>query len=499
VSQYLALTIIVPVAGAAAIAAAHRWPNVREGVTLVTAATLALLVVGLVPSVLAGERPAGGGFTVIPGLRLALSVEPLGLLFALVASSLWIANSTFSIGYMRGNGEPRQTSFYVCFAIALASTMGVAFADNLFTLFVFYEILTLSTYPLVAHKKTDEAMTAGRLYLLMLMGSSVVLLLPAILWTLAVAGTLDFRPGGIIPAGTGALTVGVLLLLYIFGIGKAAVMPMHRWLPAAMVAPTPVSALLHAVAVVKAGVFAIVKVVVYVFGVEGLASSAGSAWLPYVAGVSVIAASMVALRQQNLKRRLAYSTISQLSYVVLAVSIFAPLSVVGAALHIVAHAFGKITLFLAAGSVYTAAHITEIGQMRGIGRRMPLTMGAFAVGALAMIGIPPTAGFLGKWFMLCAALQSGQWWPVAVIVVSTGLTAAYFLPIVYSAFFQAADHTACSSHQVAPAHGEARLAVLAGEAPWPILLGLGITSVGTIVLFFASDVPYRLARAVGGL
>ena len=388
--------IVVPLAGALMVAVSGRWPNLREAATLTAAAGLFLTVLAILPPVLAGGRPAVSLITVLPGLVLAFRVEPLGMLFALVASFLWIVNSLYSIGYMRGNDEPRQTSFYAYFAVALASTMGVAFAGNLFTLFLFYEALTLCTYPLVTHRRTDEAVRAGRLYLLLLLGTSFVLFLVAILWTLTIAGTLDFVPGGVLAGKAGPVATGVLLLLYVFGIGKAALMPVHNWLPAAMVAPTPVSALLHAVAVVKAGVFTVVKVLVYVFGIEFLAEIASGDWLIYVAGATVLTASLIALRQDNLKLRLAYSTVSQLSYVILAAAILTPLSTVGAALHIAAHAFGKITLFFAAGSIYTAAHKTEVSELAGIGRAMPWTMAAFAVGTLSMIGVPPTAGFPGQ-------------------------------------------------------------------------------------------------------
>jgi multicomponent Na+:H+ antiporter subunit D len=278
--------------------------------------------------------------------------------------------------------------------------------------------------------------------------------------------------------------IGGLLALYAFGIGKAALMPLHFWLPAAMVAPTPVSALLHAVAVVKAGVFTILKVVVYVFGADTLAGKGAGDWLVYVAGATVIAASLVALRQDNLKRLLAYSTVSQLSYVVLAAAILTPVSLVGAALHIAAHAVSKITLFFAAGSIYTAAHKTQISEMQGIGWRMPWTMGAFAIGALSMIGLPPTAGFLGKWFMLTGAMQTGQWLAVGVVVLSTVLNAGYFLPILVTAFQR---EPGANPHDEKHAHG---------EAPWPIVLALTATAIGTIALFWLPDVPLALARSM---
>jgi len=480
----VAVAVAEPFVGALVIPIFHERPNLREAVTLATAAVLFLAVLGALGPVLDGGRPQAEIINVAPGLELAFRVEPLGMLFALVASALWIVNSIYSIGYMRGNNEPRQTSYYVCFAVALGSTMGVAFAKNLFTLFLFYEALTLSTYPLVIHRRNAEAIRAGRLYLTLLLGTSLVLFLPAILATYALAGTLDFRPGGILAGKASSATVGILLALYLFGIGKAAVMPLHFWLPAAMVAPTPVSALLHAVAVVKAGVFAIVKVSVMTFGIDTLAVLGQSPWLTAVAATTVLAASLVALRQDNLKRRLAYSTVSQLSYVVLGVAILAPISLVGAAMHIATHAVSKITLFFAAGSLYTAAHLTEVSQLDGIGRRMPWTMGAFAIGSLAMIGLPPTAGFLGKWLMLTGAMETANWLAVGVIVASTVLNAGYFLPIVFRAFFRPL-----------PAHGHAHRA---GEAPWPIVVALTATAAGSVALFFAPQIPFTLAQLMIG-
>jgi multicomponent Na+:H+ antiporter subunit D len=469
--------LVVPLLGAVLIGLAGHWPNLREAVTLATAALLLASVAALVPHVLDGRRPGLKVLQVMPGLDLAFAVEPLGMLFALIASTLWIVNSIYSFGYMRANKEARQTPFYVCFALALAATMGIAFAANVFTLFLFYEALTLVTYPLVTHAGTDEARRGGRVYLAVLMGTSIMFLLPALIFTWSVAGTTDFRSGGIFGDRLDALALGGLLALYLFGIGKAALMPFHRWLPAAMVAPTPVSALLHAVAVVKAGVFSVVKVLVYVFGLGTLGAAGTIDWLLVAAGFTILAASLVALRADNLKRRLAYSTVSQLSYVVLAAALLAPLSVIGAVLHIAAHAFGKITLFFAAGAVYTAAHKTAVSELDGIGRRMPWTMGAFAVGSLSMIGLPPAAGFVSKWYMLSGAVASAHWAAVAVIAASTLLNAGYFLPIVYRAFFRPAADGA--TH---------------GEAPWPMVAAVVATAAGTVLLFFLPDLPLALAE-----
>jgi multicomponent Na+:H+ antiporter subunit D len=476
----IALALLVPIAAAVLLAACHRLPNVREAVTLLAAVALLAIVVSLLPAVLAGQEPQLKLLEPFPGLAIAFRVEAFGLLFALVASSLWIVSSVYSIGYMRGNEEAHQTRFYVCFALAIASTIGVAFSGNLLTLFFFYEALTFATYPLVTHHGNEEARRGGRTYLSVLLLTSTVFLFPAIAWTWLAAGTLDFVPGGILAGKLPEAAATVLLMLFMFGIGKAALMPFHRWLPAAMVAPTPVSALLHAVAVVKAGVFAVVKVAVFTFGLG--ASGANFDILACVAGFTILAASVVALRADNLKRRLAYSTVSQLSYVVLAVAVLAPLSIFGAALHLAAHAFGKITLFFAAGAIYTAAHKTEVSQLDGIGRRMPWTMAAFGIASLSMIGLPPTVGMLSKWYMVSGAFATQHWLALAVIVVSTLLNAAYFLPIVYRAFLKPA----------APGEPDH------GEAPWPMVAALAFTAFVTLALFFFPELPMSLASELGG-
>ncbi len=478
----LNLWILVPLAGALGIAATGRRPNLREGVTLVTALILFALVLSQLPDVLAGQRPEVRWLALFPGLEFALRLEPLGMLFALIASGLWIVNSIYSIGYMRGNNEQHQTRFYICFAIAIASAVGLAASANLLTLFVFYEVLTLSTYPLVAHKGTPEAKQGGRTYLAILMSTSIGLLLLALATTWTVTGTTEFTVGGILAGKVTGPAAGILLALFMYGIGKAALIAVHHWLPAAMVAPTPVSALLHAVAVVKAGVFTVVKVVVYVFGLDYVQVEPFTGWLVYVAGLTIVFASAVALRQDNLKRRLAYSTISQLSYVVMAAALFTPVAIMGAIVHIAAHAFGKITLFFAAGSIYTAAHKTEVSQLDGIGRLMPWTMGAFAIGALSMIGVPPTAGFVSKWFILGGAWEARHYFALAIIIVSTLLNTGYFVPIVYRAFFRSPPAEA--------AHG---------EAPLPIVLALTITAALALLMFLFPAWAISLAEPVAGI
>jgi len=475
--------LLIPLLAALLVGFFDKKPNLRDSISLVASLALLATVLSLLSIVLTGEQPTIVLLEIASGLHIKFELEPLGMLFASVAALLWPVNTLYSIGYMRGNKEQHQTRFYICFAIALSCTMGIAMAGNLLTLFIFYEFLTLSTYPLVTHKGNKEARKAGRVYLGILLSTSIGFFLLAILWTWHLTGTLDFKAGGILSGKVAGPELIILLFLYIYGIGKAALMPMHRWLPAAMVAPTPVSALLHAVAVVKAGVFSVVKIVVYIFGLDTLKLSAGADWILWIAGFSILSASIIALQQDNLKRRLAYSTISQLSYVILAVFILAPLSTAAAALHIAAHAFGKITLFFAAGSIYTASHKTNISQLNGIGYRMPWTMTAFTIGAISMIGLPPTAGFLSKWYMLMGAFQAQQVFAVLVIIASTLLNAAYFIPIIYAAWFKQPDQSSESKH---------------GEAPWPIVMALMITSLLTLLLFIFPDVPLQLAMSLIG-
>ncbi len=480
------LALAVPLAGAVLILLVGRHPNLREAVTLATAGALFLLVASLAPAVMAGGRPAVALGEMLPGLGIAFVVEPLGMMFAAVASFLWIITSIYSIGYMRGHGERNQTRFYAFFAIALASVMGVAFAGNMLTLFIFYEVLTISTFPLVTHAGSDKAKRAGRVYLGILLGTSIGLQLFAIIWTWTITGTLDFTDGGILEGKAAGAVTGILLALYIFGIGKAALMPFHRWLPAAMVAPTPVSALLHAVAVVKAGVFSVLKVTIYIFGVDNLAELGSSEWLQYMAAATIIIASLVAMTKDNLKARLAYSTISQLSYIVLGAMLVNAWGIIGGGMHIAMHAFGKITLFFCAGAILVASHKTEVSQMRGLGRTMPVTMAAFLIGSLSIIGLPPFGGLWGKWFLALGALEADKLVMVAVLMVSSLLNVAYLLPIPFRGFF--GDPPA---NPPGDDHG-------AGikEAPWPCLVAITVTSLGCLVLFFYPDPVYDLLKQI---
>lgn len=492
------LAILIPLAAAALIPLFHRAPNLRETVTLVSAAALALIVWSLYGPVMAGARPELNGPEMVPGIRVALKVEPLGLVYALVASTLWIVNSIYSIGYMRGHDEPRQTSFYVCFAIAIASALAIAFAGNLVTLFLAYEVLTISTYPLVTHKASDEARRSGRKYLLLLIGTSMVLLLPAIIITAAVAGTADFTTGGILAGKLSPLLMTGLLALYVFGIGKAAVMPVHFWLPAAMVAPTPVSALLHAVAVVKAGVFSILKVVVYIFGIDTLTNSGAVDKLIWIPAATILIASLIAMTKDNLKARLAYSTVSQLSYIVTGALLATSLGVIGSGMHIAMHAVGKITLFFCAGAIYVAAHKTEVSELTGLGRVMPITFAAFTIGTLSIIGLPPFGGTWSKWYLALGAIEADKLAVVAILMISSLLNIAYLLPIPFRAFFgrPPASAGAAAAHGHKHGHGHAHGDGKIHEAPTACLIAISATALGCIALFVYPDFLLDLLKQI---
>ena len=434
-STAILLSMILPAVAVVLNLVLRHRDNLRDGLTFVIAAATFAVVLVILYNVGNQTTAPLVLFEVLPGLDLAFNVEPLGLMFALLASGLWIVTHIYAIGYMRTNKEDNHARFFACFSFAIFSVMGIAFAANMFTLFLFYEALTLSTYPLVAHKGTPEAIKGARTYLGVLISTSIGLQLVAIIWTFGLTGTLDFTQGGILQDHIAGPMAAILLALYAFGIGKAALMPFHRWLPAAMVAPTPVSALLHAVAVVKAGVFTMLKIGIYIFGIDFLATTGASVWLMWLAALSIVAASVIAMTKDNLKARLAYSTISQLSYVTLGMALATSMGIVGGGLHVVMHAMGKITLFMCAGSIYVATHKTEISDMSGLGCAMPITFGAFMIGALSIIGLPPLGGSWSKWMLMMGAVDTGQMVIIAVLLVSSLLNVAYLMPIVGKGFF----------------------------------------------------------------
>ena len=463
------LAVLVSALGALLIACTgERRANLREFWSVAAGVAMLALVVCMIPEVMAGRTPECVLFRILPGIELAFRVDAFGLLFASGASLLWILTSFYSIGYMRSLKEHAQTRYFSCFALALSATIGVAFSANLFTLFLFYEALTLVTYPLVGHKETAEAKAGARKYVIYLMGAAKGFLMAAIILTYNVAGTLEFRNGGILSAAQlmeQPTLLFMIFALFLFGFAKNALIPLHSWLPAAMVAPTPVSALLHAVAVVKTGVFSTLRVFLFVFGPHAMRELGADQLALGAASVTILVGSLLALGQDNLKARLAFSTVSQLSYIILGAALLNSAGVLGGIAHITNHAVSKITLFFCAGSIYVSTHKTEISQMSGLSKRMPWTMAAFALSSLSVVGIPLTSGFVSKWYIALGTVDRHSLTLLAVLLVSSLLSAAYLGPIVYKAYFE----------KESPTNEEVR------EVPW-IVAPLAITAAASLVL-----------------
>lgn len=403
--------------------------------------SLAIVKVGLVavlfPLVLVEGVSPEVSLPFVPGLQLVLRVEPLSLLFATLSSVLWLITTVYALGYLAG--KPNQSRFFGFFSLCVTATVGISFSGNLITFLVFYEMLTLVTYPLVAHWGSPEALKAARTYLRYTLTGGLSLLV-GVIWLTVYAGQADFQAGG--AEGVDALAAAspgiatIIFILLIGGVGvKAALVPLHGWLPLAMVAPAPVSALLHAVAVVKAGVFGIVRIVDDVYGIETSRELGLLQPLLIIASVTIVYGSYQALRHTDIKERLAYSTVSQVSYVVLGLSLTTVAGTTGGLVHLVHQGMMKITLFFCAGLFKETVGVGNVKETRGLGYRMPWTSTAFTVGALGMIGIPPTAGFISKWQLGIGALDSENTWVLGVLLVSSLLNSMYFLPVIYRMWF----------------------------------------------------------------
>jgi multicomponent Na+:H+ antiporter subunit D len=481
----LLVAVLAPLVGAGLVMATGRKINLRETCSFLAAVTLFLIVASMVPSVRAGRTLHFTLFQLLPGLSFSLRADALSMIFALTASFLWILAVFYSAGYMRSLEEHAQTRFNTCFALALFGAIGCAFADNLLTLYLFYEIVSVTTYPLVAHHQDEEGYEGGKKYLVYLTTTAKGLILPAMVLIYVLAGTLDFATNahvGILPANVHNGVIVILYICCILGFAKNGLMPLHHWLPGAMVAPTPVSALLHAVAVVKVGVFSTVRVMLYVFGVDLMDRLQLGLPTAYFVSITILVGSIVALTKDNLKARLAYSTVSQLSYIILGVALLTPTAVAGGLFHIAAHAFSKITLFFCAGAIYVVTHKKNISEMSGLGRAMPFTFGAFALAALSMIGVPPVGGFISKLYLLVGALDAGSIGILVVLVASSLLNVAYFAPVVYQAFFGPPSAEDASHHHK--------------EAPLMMLIPLCLTAVISVIIGVCPDLVMHFAQAV---
>ena len=472
----LLFAVLAPLVGAGLVMLNRKRPDIRETCSFAAAATLFILTASMISPVLAAKRLHFTLFQLLPGLSISLRADALSMVFALSASFLWMVTVFYSAGYMRGLEEHAQTRFNACFALALFGAMGCAFSDNLLTLYLFYEIVSICTYPLVAHHQDEESYEGGRKYLTYLTATAKGLVLPAMVLIYVLTGTLDFANNistGIVPANVANTHPGVVTGLYvccILGFAKNGVMPFHNWLPSAMVAPTPVSALLHAVAVVKVGVFSTVRVMLYVFGVDLMQALHLGLPTAYFVSITIVVGSIVALSKDNLKARLAYSTVSQLSYIILGVALLTPAGIQGGLIHIANHAFSKITLFFCAGAIYVVTHKKNISEMSGLGRAMPITFAAFALASLSMIGAPPVAGFVTKWYLLNGAFDAGSVGIIVVLLISTLLNAAYFAPVVYQGYFGKPSQ-ADLDHKYSEAH-PALVVPLAITAVISVLIGL---------------------------
>ncbi len=433
--NFITLALLPPLIAPFLIYILKNNQNIRDSIGVIGSLISFYATINITTELMNGSRPELFLFNIFNDLSLSFKVTPLGSVFGLLCSGLWILAAIYSIGYMRGNNEKNQTRFYIFYSLSIFGALCVAWSSNLLVLFIFYEFLTFATYPLVVHKETEDSIKASRLYLGILVGSSLILFLPAIIWVWYSVGTLNFTDGGILQNSFNPSNAPILLFLFVFGIGKAALMPLHWWLPAAMVAPTPVSALLHAVAVVKAGVFSILMVICYIFGPEFMNSSGSGIFLIWASTITLFLSSVIAITKNDIKARLAYSTVSQLSYIILGGAIATNYSLIASVSNIMMHGVGKITLFFCAGAIYVSTKITKISDLNGLGHKMPLTFIAFSIGALSIIGIPPLGGSWSKFYLLLGAAQSELTIIILILAISTLLNTYYLLDPVFRAFF----------------------------------------------------------------
>ncbi len=483
----LLIALLIPLIGTLGVMFKGDNENIREGISSVSSILLLLVVGSMIPAVLHGKTLVLHLFTILPGVSVTLRADAMSMIFALVSSSLWTIAVFYSMGYMRGLNEHAQTRFNACFALAIFGAIGVAFSDNLFTMYLFYEIVSICTYPLVGHHQDAEGYNGARKYIIYLTTTAKAFLLPAMILIYVLTGTLDFASNihdGIFPAGINGALVIMLYIFCIFGFAKNGVMPFHHWLPGAMVAPTPVSALLHAVAVVKVGVFCTTRTMLYTFGTDTMHAFNLGIPTAYFVSFTILAASIIALSKDNLKARLAYSTVSQLSYIILGAALLTDPGIQGGLIHIVNHAFSKITLFFCAGAIYVATHKKQISEMDGLGKTMPWTFGAFGVASLSMIGAPPVAGFITKWNLLIGSVEAHQIGILLILIASTLLNAAYFAPITYRAFFGKRPE------------GEPFTGIK--EAPLAMLIPILIACTISVLLGIFPDFMLQFVKAVTG-
>lgn len=479
--------IVPAVAAFLIMATGEKYPNLRESWTIIAGLINLVLIFLTLPRVLNGELISTEHYTLVKNVDFILKIDSAGMVFAALASLLWVFTSFYSIGYMRAEKKKNQNGYFASFAMCIAATMGISFAGNLLTFFIFYEILTIATYPLVIHNRHEEHIQSGRKYLAYTLISGQLFLV-GIIWLYSLAGTTDFVPGGFLQNVTNTSSLTMIFILLVIGASvKAGLMPFHGWLPAAMVAPTPVSALLHAVAVVKAGAFALVRIIGYVYGFDVLASLGVADYLAWMAAFTILTSSIIAMKQDNLKKRLAFSTIGQLSYIILGLALLNQQAFLGAIFHMVAHAFMKITLFFCAGAIFINTGGTYgggkkyISQIHGIGRQMPVTMAMFGLASVGISGMPFIVGFISKWNLALGAIAGGDFLFVLVLIASAMLSASYLVPVFILAFY--------NKNEEYPAYKEVRK---------DMLIPIVFTGIASVVLGVFPDLGlnfYELAVA----
>jgi multicomponent Na+:H+ antiporter subunit D len=497
-ASFILIAVAAPfVAALLSIVAPRRLAEVWSYPAAAIALVCSLL---LLPGARAGGGAAVSLLEILPGLELRFRADALGVTFAVLASGLWVLAALYSSGYVRADHLRHRPRYFACFAASVGAAVAVALSANLLTFLLFYELLTLMTYPLVVHKQTPAAISAGRRYLAFALTAGLVLTV-ATVWIWRAAGTVEFTAGGFLAGHLAPAAMTALFVMLLGGCAvKAAIMPLHSWLPAAMVAPSPVSALLHAVAVVKAGVFGCMRMIGFVFGPEVLAGTAPLQILAALCAATILIGSLLALRQDNLKRRLAYSTVVHLSYIVLGAAMLAPHALTGSVLHMVNHGLAKITLFFCAGAIYGTTHLENISHMKGLGRRMPWTFAAFTVASLALIGVPGLCGFVGKLFLARGALQADQLVYLALLLGASLFSAAYLLPIIRTAYFETADKAAQHGPDEHQAYGEATPALvlpLLGTAVLVFIFGMFPAALG-IQHELASQVSQQVFAPAAG-
>jgi multicomponent Na+:H+ antiporter subunit D len=442
--------------------------------------TLKLILIGIMIAGLVRDQSYLFRLPLLPGMDLVLHADTMSVLIVALSGVLWFVTTLYAIAYLEDSPQPRSR-FFGFFSLCVSATIGIALSGNLITFLIFYELLTLSTYPLVVHRGTPNSMRAGKIYLAYTLTGGAFLLI-GVAWLRAIAGPLEFVQGGILSAWPAEYhsAFRAIFFFLIAGLGvKAAIVPLHGWLPNAMVAPAPVSALLHAVAVVKAGAFGIVRVVYDVFGIEFAAQLGLLAPMAAVAAVTIIYGSVRALSQDNLKKRLAFSTVSQVSYITLGAGILGPIATIGGVVHLVHQGLMKITLFFCAGNLAESIGVHRVSEMNGVGRRMPLTMAAFTVGALGMIGVPPIAGFVSKWYLGTGGMAAGADWVIGVLAASSLLNAMYFLPILHRVWFREPDGKWArtgASHRL--------------ETHWMLLMPPVLTALLSLLAGLLADAPF---------